>query len=77
MDDIQEAQELHDEIADVISQPVGFGADVDEVGLPTTLSHHTYKRLISQSIRFQDQPLVADADSWISATAEWAVCSCF
>lgn len=31
MDDIQEAQELHDEISEVISQPVGFGAEIDEV----------------------------------------------
>ena len=31
MDDIAEANELHEEISEVISAPTGFGQDVDEV----------------------------------------------
>ena len=33
MDDIQEQTELADEISRAISEPVGFGQDIDEVTL--------------------------------------------
>ena len=33
MDDIQEQNELSEEITNALSNPVGFGQDVDEVGI--------------------------------------------
>lgn len=33
MQDITEQQELAQEISDAISRPVGFGEDIDEVGV--------------------------------------------
>lgn len=35
MDDIQEQTELADEISRAISEPTGFGMDVDEVSILT------------------------------------------
>jgi charged multivesicular body protein 4 len=38
MDDVAEQQEIANEISEAISNPVGFGQDVDEVtSLPITL----------------------------------------
>ena len=39
MDDIQEQTELADEISRAISEPAGFGMDVDEVRNLFTLFH--------------------------------------
>lgn len=36
MQDITEQQELAQEISDAISRPVGFGEDIDEVGVCRT-----------------------------------------
>jgi len=41
MDDIQEQQEIASEISDAISNPVGFGADVDEDDLMKELEELT------------------------------------
>ena len=37
MDDVAEQQEIANEIAEAISNPVGFGADVDEVCSPLVM----------------------------------------
>lgn len=43
MDDIAEANELHEEISDVISAPTGFGQDVDEVSIVKLVVSYDHK----------------------------------
>lgn len=46
MDDIQEQTELADEISRAISEPAGFGMDVDEVSRTFVQFHYTLRLLL-------------------------------
>lgn len=56
MDDITEQNEISEEITNVLSQPVGFGTDVDDVSVcvfsaaVTTLMHEGSAGFINQTL---------------------------
>ena len=50
MDDIDEQTQLAQEISDCISNPVGFGNDVDEVSLHCYLTEFVRIRLIMNTV---------------------------
>lgn len=45
MDEVAEQQEIANEISDAISNPIGFGQDVDEVRLPILSSELLIKQV--------------------------------
>lgn len=51
MDDVAEQQEIANEISDAISNPIGFGQDVDEVILLSSVIRHYNLLIFSYILR--------------------------
>lgn len=63
MDDVQEQQEIANEISEAISNPVGFGTDVDEQELLDELDALEQEDIEKDLLNIQTPPVANDLPS--------------